>query len=75
MNIADMTIHIPQDLLPVHQERLEDELRVLEGVTAAYFNYRLKRWLRVAYKSESISAMKVLNRVRQWDKNAVFISY
>jgi len=75
MNIADMTIHIPQDLLPVHQERLEDEVRVLEGVTAANFNYKIKHWLRVAYDSESITAKKVLKRVRQWDKDAVFISY
>ena len=75
MNIAEMTIHIHQDLLPVHQEKLEEEVRVLEGVTAAGFNYRIKHWLSVVYDSESITAKMILNLVRQWDKNAVFVSY
>ena len=75
MNIAEMTIHIHQDLLPVHQEKLEDEVRVLEGVTTAEFNYRIKHWLSVAYDSETITPRKVLNLVRQWDKDAAFVSY
>jgi len=72
MNIADMTIHIPQDLHPVNQERLEDELRELEGVSAAHFNYRIKNWLMVVYEPESTNPRNILNQVRQWDKNAVF---
>jgi len=43
MNIAGMTIHIPQDLHPDSQERLEGELRQLEDVLAARFNSRIKK--------------------------------
>jgi len=43
MNIAGMTIHIPQDLHPDNQERLEGELRELEVVSAARFNSRIKK--------------------------------
>ena len=75
MNIAEMTIHISQDLQPMHKERLEEEVRVLEGVTGASFNIRIKHWLSVVYDSESITAKMILNLVRQWDKNAVFVSY
>ena len=71
-NYADMTIHITQDLLPGNQEMLEEEVRVLEGVTAARFNYEMKHWLNVLYDPESITPRKILNRVRQWDEDAVF---
>ena len=43
MNIAGMTIHIPQDLHPDNQERLEGELRQPEDVSAARFNSRIKK--------------------------------
>lgn len=75
MNIAEMTIHFHQDLLPMHKERLEEEVRVLEGVTGAHFNIKIKHWLSVVYDSESITAKMILNQVRQWDKDAVFVSY
>lgn len=71
MNIADMTIHIHQDLLPVHRERLEKEIRVFDGVTLARFSRSIKHGLFVIYDSESISSIKILRRVRQWDKSAV----
>ena len=74
MNIIDITIHLPKDLDPVHQERLEDEVRVLEGVKAARFNYNMKHWLSVIYDPESITSWKILNQVRQWDQDAVFFS-
>lgn len=75
MNIAEMTIHIHQDLLPMHKERLEEEVSVLEGVTGVRFNIKIKHWLSVAYDSESITAKMILNQVKQWDKDAVFVSY
>lgn len=72
MSFAEIAIHIHQDQLPVHQEKLEEEGRELEGVTAVGFNYRIKHWLSVAHDSESITPRKVLNLVREWDKDAVF---
>ena len=75
MNNAGRTIHITQDLLPEQQLRLQYEVRVLEGVTAARFNSRMKHWLSVVYDSESITARMVLNRVRQWDEDAFFVFY
>ena len=75
MNSSDMTIHITQDLLPANQEKIEEEVRVLEGVTAAHFNYEMKHWLNVLYDPESITPRMILNRVRQWDEDAVFFEY
>lgn len=72
MNYADMTIHITQDLLPLNQEKLEDEIRVLEGVTAARFNYKMKHWLNVLYDPEAINPRTILKRVKQWDEDAIF---
>lgn len=74
MNIIDVTIHIPRDLDPVHQESLENEVRLLEGVKAARFNYSMKHWLSVVYDPESITSWKILNQVRLWDKDAIFFS-
>ena len=75
MNYSDMTIHITQDLLPANQEKIEEEVRVLEGVTAAHLNYEMKHWLNVLYDPESITPRMILNRVRQWDEDAVFFEY
>jgi len=72
MNFTDMTILITQELLPANQERREDEIRILEGVTAARFNYKMNHWLNVLYDPEAISPRKILKHVRQWDEDAVF---
>jgi hypothetical protein len=71
-NYADMTIHITQDLLPDNQKKLEEEVRVLEGVTAARFNYSMKHWLNVLYDPESTTPWTILKQVRQWDEDANF---
>ena len=71
-NYSDMTIHITQELLPANQEKLEEEFRVLEGVTAARFNYAMKHWFNVLYDPESITPWEILKRVRQLDEDAVF---
>ena len=72
MNYSDMTIHITQDLLPTNQEKLEEDVRVIEGVMGARFNYENQHWLNVLYDPASITPSKILNRVRQWDEDAVF---
>jgi len=70
MNIVDMTIYFHDDLLPVQRELLEKEVRVFDGVTLARFSSKINHGMFVIYDSESITAGKILNRVRQWDKNA-----
>ena len=67
-----MTIYINQDLMPVQQERLVDEVRVFEGVTAVGFNLIIKRWMFVVYDSELITSREIINRVKQWDNDAVY---
>lgn len=71
MSNADIKmIHLHQDLLTVQRERLEKEVSVFDGVTLARFSYSLKHWLVVVYDADSINANTILNRVRQWDRNA-----
>ena len=72
MDYSDMTIHITQDLLPTNQEKLEEEIRVLEGVTAARFNYEIKHWLNVLYDPETINPRTILKQAKQWDEDAVY---
>ena len=72
MDYSDMTIHITQDLLPGNQEKLEEEIRVLEGVTAARFNYETKHWLNVLYDPETINPRTILKQAKQWDEDAVY---
>ena len=65
-----MTIHFHDDLLPVLRERLEKEVRVFDGVTLARFSSKINDGMFVIYDTESTTAGKILNRVRQWDENA-----
>ena len=65
-----MTIHFHDDLLPVQREWLEKEVRVFDGVTLARFSSKINCGMIVIYDSESITAGKILNRVKQLDKNA-----
>jgi hypothetical protein len=71
-DIAVITIHIHPDLPAGDRERLEQEVSIFDGVTLARFNHKVKHWLSVVYDSDSITAWKILTRVKQWDKNAVF---
>lgn len=70
MNIVDITIRVNQCLLPAQQVRLEDEVRVIEGVTSARFSRRIESWLTVTYDPVLISSIKILGQIKQWDKNA-----
>ena len=65
-------IHVHKDMLPVYREILLEEVRVIEGVTHAEIIYSLNFWLNVVYDTKAITSNKILKRVKQWDKNAVF---
>ena len=69
-DIAVITIHIHPDLLSVQRARLEEEIRVFDGVTFARFNHGVKHWLNVVYNPKSVTSKIILKRVRKWDKNA-----
>ena len=73
MNKSDMTIHVTQQLLPVQQKRLEDEISELKGVSAARFNYEMNNLLNVLYDPVSINPRKILKQVRQWDEDSVVL--
>ena len=67
-----MMIHVHSDLTLVQQERLVEEIRIFEGVTAVGFNLLIMHWMFVIFDIDKITAMNILCRVRQWDKNAVY---
>jgi len=73
MNKSDMTIHVTQQLLPVQQKKLEDEISELKGVSAARFNYEMNNLLNVLYDPVSINPRKILKQVRQWDEDSVVL--
>lgn len=71
-DIADIMIHVHQNLLSVHRVRLEEEVSVLGGVISACFSKDNTHELTVIYSTDSIDSSTILHRVRQWDKDAVF---
>ena len=74
MNIADMTIDISQVLHPDSQERLEDELRELVGVSVASFNSRIQNWFSLLYAPESITWLIIccINRLKSPSEAEVY---
>ena len=74
MSVLAMTIHFHDDLLQVQREMLAKEVRVFDGVSSARFSSKINYEMLVKYDSESITAGRILNRVRQWDKNVTMFS-
>ena len=64
MSVLAMTIHFRDDLLQVQREMLAKEVRLFDGVSSARFSSKINYEMLVKYDFESITAGKILNRVR-----------
>jgi hypothetical protein len=73
IDIADIIIHVRQDLLAEQLERIEKEVSVLEGVTSVYFSHEIRHRLTVVYDPLVINTNRILSLVKQSDKNAILL--
>lgn len=71
MDIADILIHIHPDLQAEQRAKIEEALGSRGGVVSAHFSPEQMHELIVAYDPEVISSATILEKVRQWDKDAV----
>ena len=73
IDIADIIIHVHQDLLSEQLERIEKEVSVLEGVTSVKFSHEIRHRLTVVYDPLVITSNRILSLVKQSDKNAILL--
>ena len=73
MYIVDIMIHVHPDLLPIHREKLEEEMRELRGTISVHFNHKITHELTITYNPELLSSKMIIKRVKQWDNEAVII--
>ncbi len=72
MNNAIM-IQTHPDLLQVQREKLVEEVGVIDGVVVARFNKRVTTGFFVLYDPRSITEKRILNYVKQCDKDATIL--
>lgn len=73
IDIADIIIHVRQDLLSEQLERIEKEVSVLEGVTSVNFSHEIRHRLTVVYDPLVTTSNRILSLVKQSDKNAILL--
>ena len=61
------------DLLQVQREKLVEEVGVIDGVVVARFNKRVTTGFFVLYDPRSITEKRILNYVKQCDKDATIL--
>ena len=71
MDIVDILIHVHPDLQVEQRVKLEEALSSSEGVVSAHFSPEQPHELTVAYDPEVINSETILEKTRQWDKEAV----
>ncbi len=65
MQLTDVVIHIDNNINNTEQKNLVENLRELEGVIAPRFNNDKKHLLSVAYNSDTITALTLLQQVKE----------
>jgi len=73
MDIVDIMIHVHPDLLPIHREKLEGEMRGLKGIISVHFNHKITHEITMTYNPELLNSKAILKLVKQWDNEAVII--
>ena len=65
MNISDVVIHVNESLDTGARHDLEERMRAIEGVIAPRFNDRRTHLMIVAYDSDRIRTLTLLEAVRR----------
>ena len=64
MQLADVLIHLDQNINESKKENLVEQLRTVEGVIAPRFTNERDHLLLVSYNSDTTSSLTLLNEVK-----------
>ena len=64
INLADVTLHVDQDLDPAARAELEEKLRARDGVVSVHFNEQRPHLLVCEFVPEKVTTMDLLSIVR-----------
>jgi methyl coenzyme M reductase subunit D len=64
IHLADVTIHIDQNLKPEETEKLENALRNKDGVVSVHINPQKKHLIVVEYNPETMHSADLIDIVR-----------
>jgi hypothetical protein len=73
-SIADLMVHIDEDLTPEQQCKLEDFVRHDRGVVSAGFSLKAQHLMMVAYDADEIHANEILTHIRNQGLHAEVVS-
>ena len=73
MYIADLLIHVNENLSPAKRASLEEELRKISGVIAPRFNEETPHLLLVCYDAREVNSRDLLTRVKANAYNAQLV--
>ena len=72
-NIADVVIHIDENLSSEQRETIEESLRALDGVVSVKNSDKAPHLTIVAYNSDKINSKEILNRITDQGAHAELI--
>jgi len=65
MQLTDVLIHLNQDINEAEKENIIEQLRGIEGVIAPRFNNEREHLLLIAYNSDIVNSLTLLNEVTE----------
>jgi len=65
MQLADVLIHVNDNINEGEKDNLVEQLRDLDGVIAPRFNKDKKHLLLVSYNSDAINSLALLNEIKE----------
>lgn len=71
MNIVDILFHVHPDLSEEQRTSIEESVSENNGVMSVHFSDKHIHELTVSYDPDALKAEKLLEQIREWDKDAV----
>ena len=76
INIADIVVHLHPEHSCDDHDRIERDLRALDGVISVHFNTaEHPHAVVVAYNSDAVTSQEILAEIRKCDKEAVMAGF
>ncbi len=65
MHLAEVLIHVNENLDDFGQNKLEEQLRSVEGVVAPRFSLEKDNFLFVSYNTDAVTSSSLIKKVRE----------
>jgi len=73
INLADITLHIDEDLSAEQRGTIEESLRALDGVVSVHNSDRAPHLTVVGYDQRAIDSQRILKRVTDQGAHAALV--